>query len=654
MNRAYIDWPVLVTVLAVLGWAGYQFSRRTYRFAVLAAVIASVVALTEYGAASSDASNFIDAFTAGSKEVIETMLNPLVAGTQSFLPGVVGWIVLLVLIAGVLIWFDTWSAHREQPRVEVADPPVAEQGNSDLEDRRAITEELRFRLPAVYVRKPATMPGGLTLDNLATMVSGSEVKGGKVAAALMQIVHALEGKPRTYEARLYVESCDPGGELKEKGSHRRLTVDLEDARTGQAIAVQMLPACLRKDGAEQAAGFAARQIFRDDPSTPCWAVGSRDGKDLVAYLLSREICTAGRAPEQLYESRQLRRHVLEQAVKDSPAPGLVGYELAAMYDLDGEYLNSLKMHLRNRVHYPRFWAGRYRLSMTLSALAWLDFGLQRQEREPAGGAAPGEVREVRAEIARSLEQSGLLNGLTNGERAALQGNLWADNTNPVAVSKALLHLAKQELAACRRAEGIISILWNAFLHRRERASLLPLLRGNMRWLHPRRRKLASLFAMAVVQQRLKVLELGEAATSEDNESLREAQDEALRRLGVDEDEAGLADRVPWQAVYSAACLFAVAVPGQSPGDDNAYQAVKLLRLAIDDPACDLERPSEWIAMDPDLRSLRTDTGFRDFIREQAAKDFAPSSPNRIGDKWFRAQLPKSKSKLAREVDKYVA
>jgi hypothetical protein len=651
MNKAYIDWPVLVAVLAALGWAGYQFSRRTYRIAALAAVIASVVALTEYGAASSAASNFIDAFTAGSKDVIETMLNPLVAGTHSFPPGVVGWVVLLVLIVGVLVCFDTWSARREQPRVEVADPPAAEQGNSDLEDRRAITEELRFRLPAVYVRTPATMPGGLTLDNLATMVSGSEVKGGKVAAALMQIVHALEGKPRTYEARLYVESCTPDGELTEKGSHRRLTVDLQNARTGQAIAVQMLPACLRKNGAEQAAGFAARQVFRDDPSTPCWAVGSRDGQDLAAYLLSREICAEGRAPEQLYASRQLRRHVLEQAVKDSPAPGLVGYDLAAMYDLDGEYLNSLKLHLRNRVHYPRFRAGRYRLAITLSALAGLDFGIQRQEREPADGAAPGEVHEVRAEIARSLEQSGLLNRLTPDERAALRGNPWAENKDRVAVNRALLHLAKQELSACQRAEGTISILWNAFFHRRERASLLPLLRDNMRWLHPRRRKLASSFAMAIVQQRLALLELEESAA---NDSLREAREKAMRSLAVAKGEAGLAERVPWQAVYNAACLFAVAAPGQVPSDENAYQAVRLLRLAIDDPACDLERPSEWIAMDPDLRSLRTYIGFSDFIKEQAAKDFAPSRPIHIGDKWFRAQLPKAKSWLAREVDKYVA
>jgi hypothetical protein len=141
---------MLVAVLAALGWTGYHFSRRTYRIAVLAAVIAGVVALTEYGVAKSEASTFIDAFTAGSKDVIETMLSPLVVGTHRFLPGVVGWAVLLVLIVGVLVWFDTWSARREQPRVEVADPPAAEKGNSDLDDRRAVTEELRFRLPAVY------------------------------------------------------------------------------------------------------------------------------------------------------------------------------------------------------------------------------------------------------------------------------------------------------------------------------------------------------------------------------------------------------------------------------------------------------------------------------------------------------------------------
>jgi hypothetical protein len=178
MNKAYIDWSALFLLLAALGWTAYHFSRRTYRITVLVAVMLGLAALTEYGAAGSlHPTDFIDALNAGSKDVIETMLNPLVASAQPVLPGVVGWGILLGLCAGVLVWFDTWSARREEPRVEVAKAPEAEADNPELNDRRAVTEELRFRLPAVFVRTPATMPGGLTLDNLASMVSESDVKG---------------------------------------------------------------------------------------------------------------------------------------------------------------------------------------------------------------------------------------------------------------------------------------------------------------------------------------------------------------------------------------------------------------------------------------------------------------------------------------------
>jgi hypothetical protein len=39
----------------LLGWTAHQFSRRTYRITVLVAALAGVAALTEYGAASSQA-----------------------------------------------------------------------------------------------------------------------------------------------------------------------------------------------------------------------------------------------------------------------------------------------------------------------------------------------------------------------------------------------------------------------------------------------------------------------------------------------------------------------------------------------------------------------------------------------------------------------
>ena len=130
-----------------------------------------------------------------------------------------------------------------------------------------------------------------------------------------------------------------------------------------------------------------------------------------------------------------------------------------------------------------------------------------------------------------------------------------------------------------------------------------------------------------------------AHRAEAGKSLKDALRRAWDSLGVGEDQAGLADRVPWQAVYNAACLFAVSAPGCEPAQDKAATAVRFLRLAIDDPACDLEHPSEWINRDPDLRSLRGQPVFGQFMTEQAAKDFAASRPVHVGGTWFREHLP---------------
>jgi hypothetical protein len=100
-------------------------------------------------------------------------------------------------------------------------------------------------------------------------------------------------------------------------------------------------------------------------------------------------------------------------------------------------------------------------------------------------------------------------------------------------------------------------------------------------------------------------------------------------------------RVPWQAVYSAAHLYALRTSSGLPDPGGAETAVRLLRLAVSDPDCDLVRPSEWIAMDPDLRSLRGFPSFDAFVREQARWDFAPSPVTTAGDPWFRQRLPDS-------------
>jgi hypothetical protein len=660
MNNSYIDWVALAVILVLLGWTARRFSRRTYRLAALAAVLASVVGLAKHGEAFVDHSpkhtyDFVDSFYAGSKNVIQAMVNPIVTVDGHALPLTIAWGTLLALCVAALLVFDAWSARRELPRVQIP-PPDPEAGDPGLADRRAVTEELRFRLPAVRVRKPATMPGGEKLDDLATLVEASEVKGGKLTAALMRVVHILEAHPRTYEVRCLVERCTPDGRLSSNGSSMRVTVDMQDARTGQTIAVHTLPPCNCQDAAEQVAGFAARQVFRDDPSTPAWAVGSKNGQDLAAYLLSQEMCATGPTFEELRQSRRRREEKLEEAVKTDPAAGVIGYELAAMYDLDGDYLKSLLVHLRNRASYPRFWAGRYRLAISLSTLAWLiaDKGLDSVRDEIKRQFDEAADRE---EIARRLASAPLLRSkallprigkaqskiLRDNIRKILLGDIPRDKATLTDASRALLSLAVLELRSYRRAAGTFRVLWNAFWHRELRASLLQTLRGDWRWLHPARRRLTAAIAIKIARERRKLLG-GQSG------SLGKTQEWARRRLGVEpgcDQPADLAKTVPWPAAYNAACLFALARPGDPPPreedekdekDEKGKEAIRLLRLATGHPDCDLEHTSESIAKDPGLHALHDQDAFQEFVRDLLERDFAPGAPAQLNDAWLLERL----------------
>jgi hypothetical protein len=406
-------------------------------------------------------------------------------------------------------------------------------------------------------------------------------------------------------------------------------VDLQDARSGQTIAVQMLPPCTLEEAAERAAGFAARQVFHDDPSTPCWAVGSRNGEDLSAYMLSRQICSAGPTLDDLKKRRERQERVLQQAIAHNPAPGLAGYELAAMYDMDGEQVESLLLHLSNRAHYPLFWDGRYRLAVSLSTLAWSStVPPVWDEKNTADNAPLWKPPREWAEITWRLDQGGLLKGLAPAEAASLR-RPW--NERPVTVRMALLHVAQREFRACWKAAGTAHILWDAFWRREVRASRLQLLRGDWRSLHPRRRRLALHIAIKIAQQRCNLLahpanrvELNPAVTS-----LEDAQQEIWDQLQVYRDQSELDRKVPWQALFNAACLLAVSTSGE-PISENVEKAIKLLRLAIENPACDLEYPSAWIDTDPDLSLLHENEGFSNFVAELEENDF-PSKAGQVSD-----------------------
>jgi hypothetical protein len=102
----------------------------------------------------------------------------------------------------------------------------------------------------------------------------------------MQAVHALEAQPRTYEVRVYSERCSADGHRQADGNWLHVTVDLRNVRTGQNVAVRMLPPCPPDEAAKRVAGSTARQVFKHDHSTPAWAVGSADGEDLAGSPMS--------------------------------------------------------------------------------------------------------------------------------------------------------------------------------------------------------------------------------------------------------------------------------------------------------------------------------------------------------------------------------
>jgi hypothetical protein len=95
--------------------------------------------------------------------------------------------------------------------------------------------------------------------------------------------------PRRYQVRIWVEAVDRQGAANGLEKARKVTVDLEDPQTGGSIATKTLVADDLDQAAEVVAAYVARQIFKADPTTPAWSVGSFDGGDLAALLSVQQL-----------------------------------------------------------------------------------------------------------------------------------------------------------------------------------------------------------------------------------------------------------------------------------------------------------------------------------------------------------------------------
>jgi hypothetical protein len=119
----------------------------------------------------------------------------------------------------------------------------------------------------------------------------------------------------------------------------------------------------------------------------------------------------------------------------------------------------------------------------------------------------------------------------------------------------------------------------------------------------------------------------------------------------------------WQAAYNLACTYAAIAQdsrrrfqSSQPRDGQARsrqledelhdltrKVVTSLEFAIGNPGCEMERPWEWIAHDPDFGCLRSPDDefaaeFRTFLNAQKRRDY-PLIP--------RSQVPMSRKPLPR-------
>ena len=176
-----------------------------------------------------------------------------------------------------------------------------------------LVAELRFRLPAVEVRAPAILPGGTRPNGLASIAENSGFTGSGLAGAIIRFFGMLWPNPRRYQVRVWIEkgTRSAGGE-EQATATTRVTVDLEDPRTGGSIATKTLVAHDFDQAASVVAGYVGRHIFKEDPTAPPWCVGSFDGGDLAAMLVAGQHRVSPESPDDVRRCRCKQISILEK------------------------------------------------------------------------------------------------------------------------------------------------------------------------------------------------------------------------------------------------------------------------------------------------------------------------------------------------------
>jgi len=387
------------------------------------------------------------------------------------------------------------------------------------------------------------------------------------------------------------------------------------------------------EAAAAAAGYVAQHIFTRDPTTPPWCVGTANGSDLAAWLLAkqeRRLVT----PSDIRRARGEQILILERATGNSQCAGIVRYELAQLYDLEGNHMAALRLHAVNREQHPRFYRGRYRLSMSLEMIANPAFRLRETHA--------AEDTAMLVESLAILNRCDVTRNNTRWEDHIVDGELQPE------LRETLLLAAREELRAIRRQLTLRHVIWGTFRHRDERV-----IRGPHWGLRTRQSFHDGLCAAELLVAIRRILNGKEppsasgklvhmrlasrraADIARDNVSIsRHLANKKAQDLPEPQGTSGHPDRkwlpaekrdrtrwLPWQrrtpsweAAYNTACAYAALYR-----DDRV---VISLQRALSNRDCELQQPWNWISQDPDFACLKSSSKkFKGFLGSLERSDY---------------------------------
>jgi hypothetical protein len=701
--NSWIVWGIFALAALMLGLVGYHFSLRVLRVAAALGALATLVYITWYGLTYpvTAPGSFSDAFARGADALTIALFHPLPVppGQRIPEPGQIGWLIIIVLLVIGYRELEAWSLHCHARSLDTSalnrdrqdySPGEGKEVMTGMQRHDRLAAELKFRLPAVEVRSPAILPGGSRSSGLASIAETSGVTGSGLAGAIIRFFGMLWPRPRRIRVRVWVESA--AGQAKSDGS-TSVTVGLDDPGTGASIATKTLAAGSIDDAACAVAGYVAQHIFAEDPTAPPWCTGAADGRDLAAILLARQVRVYPESEREVRRARSTKIQILGNVAHSNLCAGVARYELAHLYDLDSRHVEALLLHAKNREQYPRFYRGRYRLAMSLEMIANPDPGRKIKKAEvPALNAAlkilhQCDTTRVRPSRAYHVEVG--------------QVDL------PAELRSYLLDTASRELRHIRRYLTLWHVIWQSFWYRDERGILKPYWDLPYRQAFHDGVRVAQLL-VAVRRALIDKEKPGCAPAAQPGGGGRPAHAPRLRRtrtvmriattIAGDSSAIAAVLRIPpdkrpgqdvrplaqrlrtrcwpgqhrtrsWQAAYNLACVYAAMAqdPGPQLGagqlepegtpaaaegqrtEDGVRglvgQAVTSLEFALNNRDCEMERPSEWIANDPDFRCLRSragqfSTAFGDFLDAQKRRDY-PLPPRTRREAAVVSQSPRN-------------